>query len=102
MLSRLQLHEELCTMLGSRHVYFQPPESVKLVYPAIVYQRVNIDNTPADNDIYKQDTQYRLTYITYNPDDPLVEKLSRYRHAKHTAHFASDQLNHDIFTIYNT
>ena len=34
---RLELHEILCTILGSRNVYFQPPESIKMNYPAIVY-----------------------------------------------------------------
>ena len=29
---RLKLHEELCDILGSRNVYFQPPETVKMKY----------------------------------------------------------------------
>ena len=36
---RLQLHEELCSVLGSRNVYFQPPETIKLTYPCIIYSK---------------------------------------------------------------
>ena len=39
MKTRYELHEFLCEILGSRNVYFQPPESVKMKYPAIVYER---------------------------------------------------------------
>jgi hypothetical protein len=37
MASRLELHEELCAVLGSRNVYFMTPESVKMNYDAIRY-----------------------------------------------------------------
>ena len=42
MKTRYELHEFLCEILGSRNVYFQPPESVKMKYPAIVYERTEI------------------------------------------------------------
>ena len=35
--TRLELQNKLEELLGSRHVYFQPPESVKMEYPAIKY-----------------------------------------------------------------
>ena len=62
---RLALHELLCELLGSRNVYFQPPESVKMKYPAIVYSRNRIENTSADNVVYKQDVSYTITVIVY-------------------------------------
>ena len=46
---RLALHELLCEKLGSRNVYFQPPESIKMKYPAIVYSRNRIENTSAED-----------------------------------------------------
>ena len=52
MASRLELHEALCKVLGSRNVYFQPPEDIKMNYPAIEYSRASIDNTFANNDVY--------------------------------------------------
>ena len=37
MANRLDLQALLEDLLGSRNVYYQPPESVKMNYPAIVY-----------------------------------------------------------------
>ena len=45
MMSRERLSAILHEVLGSDNVYYQPPESVKMKYPAIVYTRDSIDNT---------------------------------------------------------
>lgn len=37
--TRLELQSKLVELLGSKHVYYQPPESVKIEYPAIVYSK---------------------------------------------------------------
>ena len=100
MYNRLDLHEMLCNILGSRNVYYSPPESVKLKYPAIVYSRSNIENTFADDSVYKQAHLYSITIIDANPDSEIVEKMSRVPKCKFDRHFVSDGLNHDIFTIY--
>ena len=42
--TREELHELLVSVLGSRNVYFQPPESIRMQYPAIVYARNNMQN----------------------------------------------------------
>ena len=54
MRDRIGLHEILCETLGSKNVYFQPPESVKMNYPAIVYSRSDIENDHANNQVYIQ------------------------------------------------
>ena len=98
--NRLDLHEMLCDILGARNVYYSPPESVKLKYPAIVYSRSNIENTFADDSVYKQAHLYSITIIDANPDSEIVEKMSRVPKCKFDRYFVSDGLNHDIFTIY--
>lgn len=98
--SRLELHEILCDILGSRHVYFQPPSSVKMVYPAIVYSRNSISNDFANNLVYKQSLGYTVTVIDEDPDSDVVEKISRLPMCRFDRHFTSDNLNHDVFTIY--
>lgn len=98
--SRLELHEILCDVLGSRHVYFQPPSSVKMVYPAIVYSRNSISNDFANNLVYKQSLGYTVTVIDEDPDSDVVEKISRLPMCRFDRHFTSDNLNHDVFTIY--
>lgn len=97
---RLELHEILCALLGSRNVYFQPPESVKLKYPCIIYSRQRIETGFADNAPYKIDKCYELTLITSDPDSELVDKLLTLPMCKHDRHYTSDNLNHDTYTIY--
>ena len=100
MRSRLTLHEELVNILGSRFVYFQPPESIKLTYPCIIYERYDISNTFADDDIYLDPRQYRITVVDKNPDSEIVNKVSKLPTCRFDRHFESDNLNHDVFTLY--
>lgn len=96
---RLELHEILCEVLGSRNVYYQPPESVKMKYPAIVYSRQDIENTFADNGVYKQSDIYQVTVVDPDPDSEIVHKVSLLPMCIYDRHFTSDNLNHDVFTI---
>lgn len=98
--SRLDLHEELCDILGSRNVYFQPPESLKMKYPAIVYSRDNIDNKFADDNVYMQACRYRVTVVDANPDSEIVERVSKMPSCAFNRHYAASNLNHDVFTLY--
>ncbi len=99
--SRLNLHSELKTLLGSDNVYFQPPESKKLVYDCIVYQRKDIWNRHADNRNYALKDCYEITLIYRDPDNKLVhDLLNHFQYSSYTRHFTSDNLNHDIITIY--
>lgn len=100
MASRLELHEALCKVLGSRNVYFQPPEDIKMNYPAIVYSRDSIDNTFANDDVYNQQRSYQLTVIDRDPDSEIVDRVSLMKMCTHNSHFTVDNLNHDVFTIY--
>lgn len=98
--NRLKLHELLCEALGSRQVYFQPPETVKMKYPAIVYSRNNISNRHANDDVYMQSPSYSITVIDKNPDSDIVDKVSLLPRCRFDRHYTSDNLNHDTFTIY--
>ena len=97
--NRLNLHEVFCDILGSRNVYFQPPPSVKMNYPAIVYSRDEINNTFANNSVYNQSLLYQVTVIDKDPDSEIVMKVSRLPACKHNSSFQSDNLNHDVFTL---
>ena len=98
--SRLELHELLCDTLGSQNVYFQPPESLKLHYPAIVYSRSSIDNTHANDSVYMQSRAYELVVIDEDPDSTIVDDVSKLPMCSHNRNYKADNLNHDTFTIY--
>ena len=101
MASRLSLQNELEELLGSRNVYFQPPASVHMDYPAIVYCRNNIENTFANNSVYKQNNSYSLTVIYTDPDSELPIKISRaFPSISFDRHYTADNLYHDVFTLY--
>ena len=97
---RAELHEILCNVLGSRNVYFQPPETIKLKYPAIIYSRDNIRNYHADDDVYNQMIVYQLMVIDKNPDSNIVQNISKLPLCQFNRHYVADNLNHDIFLIY--
>lgn len=100
MSSRFELQDELEKLLGSKNVYYQPPESVKMQYPAIVYHRSDIENDFADDLVYRQSHFYELTVIDKNPDSEVVEAVSKLPTCRYDRHYTSDNLNHDVFTIY--
>ena len=100
MASRLKLQTMLEELLGSRNVYYNPPPSVEMNYPAIVYSRKAIDNVYADNSVYGQYNAYELTLIDEDPDSEFVGEISRLPACKFDRHFISDNLNHDVFTLY--
>lgn len=99
--SRLELDAELRAAIGNSNVYFQPPESVKLKYPCIVYHRSNIDMVHADNKVYKKDNSYDITFITKDPDHPLVEEfLDLFSMISYNRSYSADNLNHYNYTLY--
>lgn len=97
---RLQLHEKLCEILGTRHVYFQPPESVQMNYPAIVYGLDDIENTYADDGVYLSTRRYAVTVIDEDPDSPIVDKIALLPMCRWNRHYEKDNLNHDVFKLF--
>lgn len=99
--SRLDLQTELEGLLGNRHVYFQPPESKKLEYDCIVYNRKDIWNAHANNNNYILKDCYEVTCIYRNPDSDITHRiLKHFQYSNFNRHFANDNLNHDVITIY--
>ena len=98
--TRLELHEVLCEILDARHVYYQPPENLKMTYPAIVYSRSSIENFHANNIVYAQSNAYSIIVIDKDPDSKIVEKISKLPACSFDRHYVSDNLNHDVFTLY--
>lgn len=98
--SRLNLHTLLEEILGSKECHFQPPESVKMTYPAIVYTLANIENTHANNSVYMQSKSYEITVIDYDPDSEIANKVSKLPRCRFNRHFKANNLNHWVFTIY--
>lgn len=99
--NRLELQQKLEDILGSRNVYHNPPENLKMVYPCIRYELDKILNNSADNTHFITNARYELTYITYDPDDPKVDELlDSLPHCRYDRHNVYQGLHHHVYTCY--
>ncbi len=99
MFKRIETQTYLETLLGSRNVYWQPPENLKLEYPAIVYSRGSLDNKTANNKVYFQGVPYDGVVISKDPEIAVIEKLSLLNNVSMSKPYVFDGLHHIPFTI---
>lgn len=100
MRTRPELQSLLEQILGSRNVYYQPPPSLQMRYPAIVYRRNEIDTKHANNMPYSQTTGYLVTVIDPNPDSSIVYDIAKLSMCEFDRHYTADNLNHDVFRLF--
>lgn len=82
------------------NVYFQPPSSVTMQYPCIVYQRDDADTKFADDSPYSYTQRYQVTLIDRNPDSTLFDAIRILPLCRYDRSFATEGLNHDVFNLY--
>ena len=98
---RLELHEKLCMILGSRNVYFNTPESVQMKYDAIRYELAGKNIKRANNRLYTFTNMYDGVVITDNPDSTIPDMiLSEFEMCNFGRPYITDNLNHYPFTLY--
>lgn len=101
MARKLNLQEELCNILGSRFVYFNPPESVKLNYPCVKYSLSGIDSKRANDRVYRHTNRYEVTVIDYDPDSTIHETiLTTLPMCSFDRGYVADNLYHKVLTLY--
>ena len=100
MRARLELHAILKAIPGVREVYFQPPESIKLNYPCIIYNLDRSEAHHADNKKYIHKNRYTITVIDKNPDSVIPGSVTDLDYCAFDRFFTSDNLNHYVFTLY--
>lgn len=100
MAQRLELQALLISLLGSGNVYFQPPPTIQMKYPCIIYNRSNIDTTFADNKPYKHKTRYQVTVVDLNPDSGIREQVAALPLCLYDRFYAADGLNHDVYNLF--
>lgn len=86
---------------GDGKVYFQPPASIKMVYPCVVYERYNSKTEFADNKPYTWNRRYLVTLIDPDPESVFFDKLIALPKCIHNRSFVADNLNHDVFHVYH-
>lgn len=98
--TRLELHEIFVNILGSRYVYFQPPENLKIKYPCIIYKKSTPTIKFANNSSYINKKRYSVTIIDADPDSTIPDKVAALPYCTFDRHFTSDNLNHDVYNLY--
>lgn len=98
---RIQLQDEFCNLLGTKNAYFQPPASVKIKYPCIVYRLGRPGVRHADNTAYLYMRRYEGVYIHRDPDDFFIETLEQhFPYFEFDRRYVADNLYHDSFVLY--
>ena len=100
MAQRQQLQSLLIDLLGSTNVYFQPPPTVKMQYPCIIYNRSYIDTKFSNNKPYKHKKRYQITVVDTNPDSVIHEKVAALPLSSYDRFFTADNLNHDVYNLF--
>lgn len=93
-----ELQDLLLTIVPN--VYFQPPASVQMEYPCIVYARDNADTKFAGNAPYRFTQRYAVTVIDRNPNSDVLKGVAALPMCTYNRYFAADDLNHDVFQLY--
>lgn len=100
MAQRLELQTLLIGILGSDNVYFQPPPTVQMNYPCIVYHRDYELKNHADDKPYKKRMRYSVTVIDRDPDSPIPNKISDLPMCTFDRFYTAHNLNHDVYKLF--
>lgn len=100
--NRLNLDNKLREILGSGNVYYQPPESVKISYPCIMYELVDIPTEKADNNLYIINHRYTVTLIHRKDDEELRDRLllELQPYCSLSKIYTADNLYHYVYDLY--
>ncbi len=99
--TRIQLHEKFLALFGNHQVYFQPPPTIRMSYPAIIYNFSGFYTRPADNKKYISEARYTVTFIHKDPDTNYGEEMNNaFPLCSFDRRFVNDNLYHDVYTLY--
>jgi len=100
MAQRLELQTVFVGILGSPNVYFQPPPTIKMEYPCIVYRRDYELANHADDIPYRRRKRYLVTVIDRNPDSDIPDKVAELPMCTYDRFYTADNLNHDVYKLF--
>jgi hypothetical protein len=100
MAPRLELQQLFVEILGSDNVYFQPPPTVKMNYPCIVYTTDFLLSDWADDKPYLQSKRYLVTVIDRDPDSEIPGKIQALERCVYDRFYTAENLNHNVFKLF--
>ena len=100
MARRLELQALLTEILGTDQVYFQPPPTVRMDYPCIVYRRDYEQTRFADDKPYSRKKRYQVIVIDRNPDSDIPDQIADLPLCAYDRFYTAENLNHDVFKLF--
>ena len=100
MATRKELQSTLESLLGTRNVYYNPPQNLEMKYDAIRYSLSDIQSNYANNNKYKNMKCYDLIVIAKRPDPAVVDKILALPYSSMGRPYPSDNLHHYPITLY--
>lgn len=101
MRSRLELQADLTKIKGVQKAYFQPPASLRLKYPCIVYKLSEKPTKYADDKRYLNHNKYLLTLIEKEADSPICDLiLNSFEYCSFDRAYTADNLYHSVLILY--
>jgi hypothetical protein len=98
---RTALQADLESIPGIKKVYFQPPSSVTMQYPCIVYSFDDIRNEKASNKDYLERDKYTVTLITKDPfPSEMLSLIRDMPYSSFDRQYSSDNIHHFVYTIH--
>lgn len=88
-------------LLNINNVYFQPPTTIQINYPACIIEINDLETNFANNAGYILNTAYKLTLIDKRPDSEMKYKLASQPFCSFNTRYTADNLYHDVFTLYH-
>ena len=100
MAPRLELQAIFTDILETDEVYFQPPPSVQMTYPCIVYRRDYELANYANDKPYTHRRRYQVIIIDRNQDSEIPAKIAALPLCVYDRFYTADNLNHDVYKLF--
>lgn len=97
---RTDLQILLKSILETDNVYFQPPPTIQMVYPCIVYRRDQANTIFAGDKPYQYRKRYQVIVIDRDPDSAIPAKVAALPMCIFDRFYTADNLNHDVFNLF--
>jgi len=104
--NRIELRAKLLSALSDcdedAALYFQPPESVKLEYPCVIYRVATFTTSNADNIHYKKNVTFDVTYITRSSTSKVPSRMLEEPLMSFDRYYTAENLHHYSYRYTDT
>lgn len=104
--NRLALREILSKVMvdcgEEPKLYYQPPESMRLEYPCMIYHLKDMSSNYADNRPYMKLISFDITYVTRSPSSSVPVAMTDQSLMSFDRYYTADNLHHYAYTYTTT